>query len=90
MILFHQRRFYSFVLQKKPIFWMLHVFKEKIIGIPHFWFCMSANFSPSYGWKVTRCNTRIAQPVNEDNVAKEEEVGDKGDVDIDTGESRVL
>jgi hypothetical protein len=51
---------------------------------------MSANFSPSYGWKVTRCNTRIAQPVNEDNVAKEEEVGDKGDVDIDTGESRVL
>jgi hypothetical protein len=58
----------------------------QIIGIPHSWFCMSATFSPSYGWKVTRCDTRIAQPVNDDYVAKEEEVGDKGDVDIDTGE----
>jgi hypothetical protein len=31
-------------------------------------------------------HTRIAQPVNDDDIAKEEEVGDKGDVDIDTGE----
>ena len=55
-----------------------------IIGIPHSWFCMSATFSPSYGWKVTRCDTRIAQPVNDDDIAQEEEVGEKGDVDIDT------
>jgi hypothetical protein len=54
-----------------------------IIGIPHSWFCMSATFSPSYGWKVTRCDTRIAQPVNDDDIAQEEEVGEKGDVDID-------
>ena len=56
----------------------------QIIGIPHSWLCMSATFSPSYGWKVTRCDTRIAQPVNDDDIAKEEEVGEKGDVDIDT------
>ena len=58
----------------------------QIIGIPHSWFCMSATFSPSYGWKVTRCDTRIAQPVNDDDIAQEEEVGDKGDVDINMGE----
>jgi len=46
---------------------------------------MSATFSPSYGWKVTRCDTRIAQPVNDADIAKEEEVGDKEDVDIDMG-----
>ena len=57
-----------------------------IIGIPHLWFCLSATFSPSYGWKVARCNTRIAQPVNDDNDATEEEVGDKRDVDIATGD----
>jgi hypothetical protein len=45
----------------------------QIIGIPHSWFRMSATFSPSYGWKVTRCDTRIAQPV--DDIAEEEEVG---------------
>ena len=33
----------------------------QIIGKPHLWFSMSATFSPSYGWKVTRCDTRIAQ-----------------------------
>jgi hypothetical protein len=58
----------------------------QIIGIPHSWFRISANFSPSYGWKVTRCDTRIAQPVNNDDIAQEEEVVDKGGVDIDTGE----
>jgi len=63
-----------------------HDHRLQIIGIPHSWFCMSATFSPSYGWKVTRCDTRIAQPVNNDNIAQEEEVGNKGDVDIDTGE----
>ncbi len=38
---------------------------------------------------MTRCETRIARPVNDDDIAVEEEVenvGDKGDVDINTGE----
>ncbi len=35
---------------------------------------------------MTRCKTRIARPVNDDDIAVEEEVGDKGDVDIDTGD----
>ena len=47
---------------------------------------MSATFSPSYGWKVTRCDPRIAQRVNDDDIAQDEEVGDKGDVNINTGE----
>ncbi len=33
----------------------------QIIGKPHLWFSVSATFSPSYGWKVTRSDTRIAQ-----------------------------
>ena len=57
-----------------------------IVGVPNSWFCMFATFSPSNGWKVTRCKTRIAQPVNDENIAVEEEVGDKGDVDINRGE----
>ncbi len=61
----------------------------QIVGVPNSWFCMFATFSPSNGWKVTWCKTRIALPVNDDYIAVEEEVenvGDKGGVDINTGE----
>jgi len=46
----------------------------QIIGFPDSWFCMNATFSPSYGWKVTRCDTRMSQPDNDEDIAKEEEV----------------